>query len=146
MFFSNKAKEQECELLKSKIQELEAKLQEVEQKSKNEIQKLASDYDKKLASVELEKLNLTRIASFSTNEGLVALDNNNNILFMNDRAKENIKNTNNLLEIVSKEGGRIIIEDCEAKLEYKKYDNLKVVSLVKTSIHDNADDGLLHKF
>ena len=145
MFFSNKAKDQECELLKSKVQELEDKLQEVEQKSKSEIQKLISDYDKKLADMESEKINLERIAAFSTNEGIVALDNNNHILFMNNRAKENIKNTQALVEVVTKDGNRIIIEDCEAKLEYKKYDNLTIVSLVKTSIHDNADDGLLHK-
>jgi hypothetical protein len=145
MFFSNKAKDEECELLKSKVQELEAKIKQVEQGSKNTIDKLVLDYDKKITKLEAEKINLERIAAFSTTEGLVALDNSNNILFMNDRAKENIKNPRALVDVVSNEENRIIIEDCEAKLEYKKYDNLKIVSLVKISIHDNADDGLLHK-
>ncbi len=145
MFFSNKAKDEECELLKSKVHELEEKLKQVELSKKNEIEKLVSKYDSKVASLEIEKVNLERIAAFSTTEGIVAIDSNKNLFFMNDRAKENIKNTNSLMDVISQEGERIIIEDCEAKLEYKKYDNLTIVSLVKTSIHDNADDGLLHK-
>ena len=145
MFFSNKAKDEECELLKSKVHELEEKLKQVELSKKSEIEKLVSKYDSKVASLEIEKVNLERIAAFSTTEGIVAIDSNKNLFFMNDRAKENIKNTNSLMDVISQEGERIIIEDCEAKLEYKKYDNLTIASLVKTSIHDNADDGLLHK-
>ncbi|MCD4757620.1 MAG: CZB domain-containing protein [Arcobacteraceae bacterium] len=145
MFFSNKAKDEECELLKSKVHELEEKLKQVELNNKIEIEKLVSKYDSKVASLENEKVNLERIAAFSTTEGIVAIDSNKNLFFMNDRAKENIKNTNSLMDVISQEGERIIIEDCEAKLEYKKYDNLTIASLVKTSIHDNADDGLLHK-
>jgi len=145
MFFSNKAKDEECEFLKSKVQELENALIQAEHSSKNEIKKLVSDYDTELDNIKSEKINLERIAAFSTAEGIVAVDNKNNIFFMNDKAKENIKNTNVLVGAIGKNEEKIIVEDCEAKLKYKKYDNLTIVSLVKTSIHDNADDGLLHK-
>jgi len=145
MFFSNKAKDEECELLKSKVQELENTLNQAEQRSKNEIKKSVLDYEKKLESIKSEKINLARIAKFSASEGVVAVDKNNNIVFMNDKAKENIKNINALVSVISKQEEKIIIEDCEAKLSYKKYDDLTIASLVKTSIHDNADDGLLHK-
>ncbi len=145
MFFSNKAKEEECELLKSKVQELEEKLEQLEQKNKNEVANVTSSFEDKISSLELEKNRLHKIASFSTNEAIVAIDKSNKIIFSNDRANQNIKNHNQLLDIVSKNGDRIIIEDCEAKLEYKNDDDITIVSLVKTSIHDNADDGLLHK-
>jgi len=145
MFFSNKAKEEECELLKLKVQELEEKLEQLEQKNKNEVANVTSSFEDKVSSLELEKNRLQKIASFSTNEAIVAIDKSNKIIFSNDKAKQNIKNQNQLLDIVSKNGDRIIIEDCEAKLEYKNDDDITIVSLVKTSIHDNADDGLLHK-
>ncbi len=80
----------------------------------------------KMVTLEHEKANLEKIALFSTTEGIVAVDKNNSIIFMNDRAKQNIPNPNALLDVMAKNGQRIIIEDCEAKLEYKKQEKISL--------------------
>ena len=40
---------------------------------------------------------------------------------------------------------RLIMEDCEANIVVKTYENYKIVSLRKTSIHDNKSGGLLDR-
>ena len=40
---------------------------------------------------------------------------------------------------------KVILEECEAKISVKKYNNYNIVSLVKTSIHDNKEGGLLER-
>ncbi len=145
MFFSNKAKDKECKLLKSKVDDLEKQLLQNINNHKDEIDRLNNDFQNRLVQIENENVRLQKIASFSTTEAIVAIDNNKNIIFSNDKAEQNLKNKSKLIDTISKGEDRIIVEDCEAKLEYKKYDDFMVVSLVKTSIHDNNDDGLLHK-
>ncbi|MEA2018273.1 MAG: methyl-accepting chemotaxis protein [Campylobacterota bacterium] len=145
MFFSNKAKDQECELLKNKVEELEKQLSLNNNNYKSEIDKLTNSFENSINDLKKENVQLKNIASYSTTEAIVAIDGNKNIIFSNDKANENIKDKSKLVDTISRGEDRIIIEDCEAKLEYKKYDDMIIVSLVKTSIHDNADDGLLHK-
>jgi len=145
MFFSNKAKEQECEQLQQQIKELEQKLQNTQDTHNDEITQLTQNFENKMSNLENENIRLSRIAKFSAEEGLVAFDKNNKLIFINDRANENIEDKDHLLKIIVQKLDRIIIADCEAKLSYKTYDDFTVVSLIKTSIHDNAEDGLLHK-
>ena len=52
---------------------------------------------------------------------------------------------NFLVDAVKRKEKRIVIEDCEAKIETKVFNDIIVISLSKTSIHDDKDDGLLHK-
>lgn len=145
MFFSNNAKTQECEVLKSKIEELENQLKQVNTNHQNDLESLQEQNSLKIKELESKALRYQRIASFSVTEAIVVVDTNDNIIFTNTKAEENIKNKAQLLNAIKKDQDRIIIEDCEAKIEYKKYDDITIVSLVKTSIHDNAEDGLLHK-
>ena len=145
MFFSNNEKEKECELLKQQIEELESKLTKTEQSSKEQISSLQNNSELQLAKLQEENDRLKKIASFSTSEGIVAVDKSGNILFANDRISENVKDKSALVNTLQNRSETIIIEDCEAKLQYKEYSNFTVASLVKTSVHDNSDDGLLHK-
>jgi len=145
MFFSNNEKEKECELLKEQIKELESRLSTTEQNYKSKISSLEKDFESKIESSQKENDRLKKIASFSTSEGIVAMDRTGNIIFTNDRVNENVKDQNSLKSILNSRSETIIIEDCEAKLQYKEFDDITVASLVKTSVHDNSDDGLLHK-
>jgi len=145
MFFSNKSKEKECEQLKQQIENLQQELSQNKSTYENELDQVQKQFQKKIDILENDNDKLSRIAKFTTSEGVVAVDKNNNIVFINDRADENIVNKNDLLNVISQKSERIIISDCEAKLSYKNYDDLTIVSLIKTSIHDNAEDGLLHK-
>ena len=106
---------------------------------------MSDQYQSEVALLKQSNDRLERIAGYSTTEGIVAIDKNNQVFFVNDKAKHNIKNQSELIDVASRGDNRIIIEECEAKIEYKKYDDMTILSLVKTSIHDNADDGLLHK-
>ena len=145
MFFSNKSKNTECEALKDKIEKLELELSQTKSKYANELSVVTKDYENKIQNLEIHNEQLSRIAKFSTSEGIIALDKDNSIIFVNDQANSNIENKQEVLNTIAKKEERIIIADCEAKLEYKIYDDLTIVSLIKTSIHDNAEDGLLHK-
>ena len=50
-----------------------------------------------------------------------------------------------MLEAVLENSNRLVLEDCEANIEIKTYNQYKIVSLRKTSIHDNKDGGLLSR-
>jgi len=145
MFFSNKAKANECLQLQQQIEELQKELSQNKLAHDNELQEITESYQNRIENLEKKNDQIKKIAQFTTSEGIVAVDNNNNLLFMNDKAEANIANKNELLKVISSKRDRIIISDCEAKLSYKKHDDFTVVSLIKTSIHDNAEDGLLHK-
>ena len=66
---------------------------------------------------------------------------------MNNRAKENIdsNSTPSVFKAVTSGENKVILHDCEASIVTKKVDDIYIVSLRKTSIHDNKDDGLLTK-
>jgi len=145
MFFSNNAKIEECEQLKQQLSELENELSLNKTNHQNEINQLNNQFQTQIKNLENENEQLSKIAKFSTTEGIVAVDKHNNIIFINDKAKENITDKDILLDVISNKNETMILSDCEAKLIYKEYADLTIVSLIKTSIHDNSEDGLLHK-
>jgi hypothetical protein len=145
MFFSNSAKNAECEELKAEVENLQKQLKSLQNQSQNEQKQLERNCQEKIDELEKENQKWKQIASFTTSEAIVAFDSSNQIIFENDKAKNNIKDKNHLIRTVLNKEDTIIIEDCEAKLQYKSFDGMTVVSLVKTSIHDNGDEGLLHK-
>ena len=144
MFFGNgKAKDDEIKYLTDKVQELESKLAQEKSNSSKEFELFKKETLLNISKLEKENSDLKHIASFSTSEAILAIDKNNQIIFSNTQAEQNIKNRSDLISAVSQGKDRIIIEDCEAKISTKKIDDITVVSLTKTSIHDNKDDGLL---
>ncbi|MDC0933258.1 methyl-accepting chemotaxis protein [Arcobacteraceae bacterium] len=145
MFFSNKTQEKECEKLKQQIIELENKISQTELAHKSEVKTIREDFQTQIEELASENETLTKIAKFTTSEGIVAIDKSNNIIFINDKANENIQDKNALLKVISQRNDSIIIADCEARISYKDYTDFTIVSLIKTSIHDNAEGGLLHK-
>ncbi len=145
MFFSNNAAQKECEVLKQKIQELEKQIEDSEEQSKQQVSNLTQEMQTKITALEKENDRLEKIALFSTNEGIAAIDHMGNIIFSNDRIQQNVENKSALANAIQNKAETIIIEDCEARLQYQEHDDFTVASLVKTSVHDNSDDGLLHK-
>ncbi len=146
MFFGNcKEKDDEIELLKRKVQELESQISSINENTQNRIDEGTKDYRQKIFQLEEKNKVLENIASFSMNEAVVAFDKNNQVVFINDRAEENVKDPAEVVKAVLGGEKRIIIEDCEAKIEHKNFGDVTVAALAKTSIHDNTDDGLLVK-
>ena len=146
MFFGNsRGKDEKIEQLNKQIQELESQVSKTLQDKSTEINRINSDTSTQIAKLQNENKQLKNIASFSTEEAIIAIDRDNNIIFLNDRAKENIKNPDAVIKSMLSGENRVIVEDCEAKIQVKRFDDISVVSLTKTTIHDDKDNGLLHK-
>ncbi|MEA2049244.1 MAG: methyl-accepting chemotaxis protein [Campylobacterota bacterium] len=145
MFFGTKAKDEEIVQLKNKIEELKQQLDNANTQVKSQIDYTERKNANEISELKKQNEQLKSIASFTTTEAIIAIDKNNKIIFSNDKATQNIKNMSSLVSAVNRNDKRIIIEDCEAKIETKKSGDITIVSLVRTSIHDDKDDGLLHK-
>ena len=146
MFFGNsRGKDEKIVQLNKQIQELESQVSRTLQDKSTEINRITSDTSTQIAKLQNENKQLKNIASFSTEEAIIAIDRDNNIIFLNDRAKENIKNPDAVIKSMLSGENRVIVEDCEAKIQVKRFDDISVVSLTKTTLHDDKDDGLLHK-
>ncbi|MCT7910842.1 methyl-accepting chemotaxis protein [Arcobacter lacus] len=145
MFFGNKNLEEKVAYLDKEIEDLKNQLlqkdKQIEEIEKNYSFKLESTLEKNSKDVELYK----QIASFSQEEGLVVFDEKNELFFANNLSKSNIKDFSIVLDAVLNEKPSLVLEDCEAHIEVKNYENKKIVSLKKTSIHDNKDGGLLSR-
>ena len=146
MFFgNNKNLEEKVLLLDKEIADLKNQLL-LKDKEKEEIQENFSKQLEELSIQNEKKLEVFRqIAAHSQEEGLVVFDNNNKLIFSNTLASSNIKDFSVVLNAVLENSNRLIMEDCEANIVVKTYENYKIVSLRRTSIHDNKDGGLLDR-
>ena len=145
MFFGNKNLEEKVLLLEREIEDLKNQLllkdqekEEIRNGSSKELDNISIQNEK---NVQLFK----QIAALSQEEGLVVFDDKNQLFFANSLAKSNIKDYSVVLNAVLENSSRLIMEDCEANVVVKTYENYKIVSLKRTSIHDNKDGGLLDR-
>lgn len=146
MFFGKcNAYKDEIESLKAQIKTLNDDLNDknIEIDSlKNELKK-RPDFDVDLLNKEIQRYK--NIAATSQEEAIVALGRNGEVIFANDRANANISDFSIVANAVASKSDRLILDDCEANLVAKRFDDMVVVSLKKTSIHDNKEEGLLHR-
>lgn len=145
MFFGNKNLEEKVILLEKEIEELKNQLNSKE----SFIEQIEANHSKQIDSLKNEEKSelqlFKEIAAFSQEEGLVVFDENNKVFFTNKLAGANIKDYSVVLKAVLENSNRLVLEDCEANIEIKTYNQYKIVSLRKTSIHDNKDGGLLSR-
>ncbi|AXH08893.1 chemotaxis protein [Malaciobacter halophilus] len=147
MFFSKKRLQEEIDSLHSQVKNLKTKL--------NAKDSLIEELNSKLQESEIQKQDCKRyeyeielfhqIAATSQEEGLVVFDKNRDLYFANDLAKVNIKDFSLVLNAVENGSETLIMDDCEAKIVRKNFDGFIIVSLKRTSIHDNKDGGLLQR-
>ncbi|MBD3841033.1 MAG: CZB domain-containing protein [Campylobacterales bacterium] len=145
MFFGSKEKDETIVKLQNQVEKLEQELKIATQKANQLEQSKFKDFEEEIASLKKKNAQLKAIASFGNSEAIIALNSSGQIIFANDLANNNIKDKSKIVSAVNKGDSRIIIEDCEAKISIKKDQDLTLISLEKTSIHDNKEDGLLHK-
>ncbi|RBQ29433.1 chemotaxis protein [Arcobacter sp. FW59] len=144
MFFGNKDNEKKISLLQQEIEnlkrDLDNKTQEIENIKDNskELQKVASSKDD---MIDLFK----HIASISQEEGLVVFDETDKVFFVNENTKQNLSDFSPILNALRNSEDSVVLEECEVNIMVKKYGNYNIVSLRKTSIHDNKEDGLLSR-
>jgi ribosomal protein L29 len=146
MFFGNNAqKDKQIADLETQVRELKQELESTRHQLSNQNNSNENKYKEEVSILNNELKMMKNIAAFSTAEAIIAIDSNNKVVFSNDKASANLSDTSPLISAINRNEDRVIIEDCEAKIEYKDIDGIRVISLVKTSIHDDKDDGLLHK-
>ncbi len=145
MIFGKKKLELQNNSLRLEIEELKNKLSQKDktiEEMKYEISNIQEvDTSKNETLIDLFK----EIASLSQEEGLVVFSPENEVFFANSIAKTNIIDFNIVLNAVLNNQDRLVLDDCEAKIIIKNYNNYKIISLKKTSIHDNKDGGLLDR-
>jgi hypothetical protein len=145
MFFGNKNLEEKVVFLDKQIEELKNQLL-IKEQEKEEIKQEFSTKLENINTQNVKKIEVFKqIASHSQEEGLVVFDDENQLFFSNNLARANIKDYSVVLNAVLENNNRLIMEDCEANIEVKKYENYKIVSLRRTSIHDNKNGGLLDR-
>ena len=145
MFFGNKKNDSLIESLTNEILELKKKLEEKDNELKNFINSSSLKLDDIVKNKDKEIELYKTISSFSQEEGLVVLDENDKLFFVNDLSKSHIEDFSAIINAVKSNEDKVILEECEAKISVKKYNNYNIVSLVKTSIHDNKEGGLLER-
>src|SRR5574344_530840 len=145
MFFGNKKNDSLIENLTNEILELKKQLEEKDSELKNFINSSSLKLDDIVKNKDKEIELYKTISSFSQEEGLVVLDENDKLFFVNDLSKSHIQDFSSIINAVKSNEDKVILEECEAKISVKKYNNYNIVSLVKTSIHDNKEGGLLER-
>ena len=145
MFFGNKKNDSLIESLTNEILELKKKLEEKDNELKNFVNSSSLKLDDIVKNKDKEIELYKTISSFSQEEGLVVLDENDKLFFVNDLSKSHIQDFSPIINAVKSNEDKVILEECEAKISVKKYNNYNIVSLVKTSIHDNKEGGLLER-
>ncbi len=144
MFFGNCNKQnEEIEKLKKEINSLKEQINSKD----NELNSLRNKEidNTELNNIKIELENFKKIASSSVEEGLVVFDNTGGVKFVNTRAEQNITDFSVIYDAVKSGSSNVILNDCEAKIEVNKQNDFTIVSLQKTSIHDNKESGLLTK-
>ncbi|MDY0321351.1 MAG: methyl-accepting chemotaxis protein [Arcobacteraceae bacterium] len=146
MFFG-KSKELEAEItrLQSQINALQTELAKQQESFSTQQKALENSFEQEKQLIKKELEEYKQIASISQEEGLVAFDSSGNVKFINARAKSHLENPSQVLEAARSGSNRVILDDCEANMVVHKINDKLVVSLKRTSIHDDKDDGLLHK-
>ena len=147
MFFGNcTKKDEEISKLKLEVESLKSLIDKKDKDLEHALLEHTKESNKKTENTIEECKLFKQIAAFSTEEAIVALDKNKNIIFANDKAKEHIDDMNPLKDAIARMDTRVILADCEAKISYKKENDILLVSLVKTTLNDTSgdDDSLLH--
>lgn len=131
MFFGNKKNDILIESLNKEILELKNRLEDKD----NELKNLTNSNSLKLENIiknKDEEIELYKaISAFSQEEGVVVLDKDGKVFFVNDLSKSNIKDFSQLVNAVKSNEDKVILEECEAKISVKNYNNYNIVSLVK---------------
>ena len=116
------------EVLNKEILELKNKLEDKDSELKNLINsnslKLEDVIKSKDEEIELYK----SISAFSQEEGVVVLDKDYKVFFVNDLSKSNIKDFSAIINAVKSDEDKVILEEYEAKISVKKYNNYNIVS------------------
>ena len=146
MFFSCKEQERKIQELEKQVASLNEAIAQERINTQKAHENAEKENTKKYEKVANELDFFKKIASISQEEGLVVFDKNFKLVFENNRAKENIKNKDIVVQAIKNNQDYIVIEDCEAKVKYTKVEDHTVCSFKKTSIHDtdNKNGGLLH--
>ena len=146
MLFGNKKLQDENISLRDEIDALKKQLSSKDEQISSLENQLSNAFSKEDLEKYQEKIELFKqIAALSQQEGLVVFSPNDKVFFVNALAKANVTNYDVVLNAVKNGNDTLVMDDCEASVVSKKYEGYSIVSLRRTSIHDNKDGGLLER-
>jgi len=145
MFFGNKKLEDENSSLKEEIAQLKQQMLQKDKQIDDLTYEISNNPKEDCEQYKNEAKLFKEIALLSQEEGLVVFSPKNELFFLNNLAKANITDHSVVLDAVNRGNNRLILDDCEANILLKEYAGYKIVSLRRTSIHDNKDGGLLER-
>ena len=116
MFFGNKKNDSLIENLTNEILELKKKLEEKDNELKNFVNSSSLKLDDIVKNKDKEIELYKTISSFSQEEGLVVLDENDKLFFVNDLSKSHIQDFSSIINAVKSNEDKVILEECEAKI------------------------------
>ncbi|MCH9813385.1 MAG: CZB domain-containing protein [Epsilonproteobacteria bacterium] len=103
-------------------------------------------YQEKINVLEQELTTYKQAASFSQEEMLIIIDQEQNLIFANDKAQKTINDFTMLIQHLVQEENQITIKGCSGKFTKKILDNGFIVySIIKTDIRTDKDSNLLTK-
>ena len=147
MFFSgSKAKDEEILHLKEEIKSLKEQLEQKNQQVENLQEKVKNSVSNDEFLKLKDKLDIyIQMAGFSQSEGLMVFGKNDELFFRNKNTIEHEVDEKVVLAAVKESSERVVLNDCEALILTKKFNDYTIVSLKQTSIHDKKDGGLLER-
>jgi methyl-accepting chemotaxis protein len=110
---------------------------------KEDLQKIAN-LEQELDSVQKELAFYKTITGFSQEELIVALDDSNNYLFINEQASKFIQDQQALARELKKGDSLIELNGCSGKVTSRRIqNNTTIYSIIKTDMRDTRDSNIL---
>ena len=103
------------------------------------------ELEEEIASLKKELEFYKELAEFSQEEMLIALDNSDSVIFQNDKASTQIKDSRKLSAELKKNGNIIELNDCTGKVVSKRAKNKEATlyRITKTDMRDTRDSDIL---
>lgn len=113
--------------------------------SKNNDKNNIKELENEITALKSELNFYKEIAEFSQEEMLVVLDKNGSVIFKNDKASAQIKNTKDISTELQKNKHIIELDDCTGKVISKKIENKEatIYRIIKTDMRDTRDSDIL---
>jgi methyl-accepting chemotaxis protein len=113
-------------------------------KNKNDDSRV-KELEDKISSLEKEVDFLKNVASSSQEEMFIVVDNENKIIFQNEKANSLIENSSMLLQELKKGEDKISLNNCSGKVKRSKDNSGNIFySIIKSDMRDTRDSNILH--
>ncbi len=111
-------------------------------------QNISNDVDiERIEYLEKELSFYKSALAFSQEEMMLIVDNNNQVVFKNQKAQNNIKDFNTLITALNLGKDTVKVDDCSGNVISKALDNAHTIySIIKTDVRNAKDSNIMSKY